>query len=108
MKSAPSIEGGSGGWIDSFRITGPYLRGIAVKDFVWAKDAKGAWKETWTPIGEGMVRFDEFFTMVKEAAFQGPLQVHFEYPLKGTHEETYRAMERDLRRLRAYMAKAGV
>ncbi|MDQ6759255.1 MAG: sugar phosphate isomerase/epimerase, partial [Acidobacteriota bacterium] len=25
-----TIEGGSGGWIDSFRVTGPYLRGVAV------------------------------------------------------------------------------
>ncbi len=103
-----TIEGGLGGWIDSFRITGAHLRGIAVKDFVWAKDAKGVWKETWTPIGEGMVRFAEFFGMVKEAGFQGPLQIHFEYPLNGTHEDTYRAMERDLRALRGYMAKAAV
>src|SRR5205807_1446591 len=36
-----TIEGGTGGWINSFRITGPHLRGIAVKDFVWAKNAKG-------------------------------------------------------------------
>jgi sugar phosphate isomerase/epimerase len=103
-----TIEGGIGGWIDSFRITGPHLRGIAVKDFVWAKDAQGAWKEKWTPIGEGMVHFDEFFGMVKGAAFDGPLQIHFEYPLNGSHEETYAAMKRDLRALRAYMAKAGV
>ena len=103
-----TIEGGFGGWIDSFRILGPYLRGIAVKDFVWAKDAKGAWKEQWVPIGEGMVHFPEFFQMVKQAAFTGPLQIHFEYPLKGSHEETYAAMKRDLTALRGYMSKAGV
>src|SRR5262249_55357405 len=33
-----TIEGGFGGWINSYRITGEHLRGIAVKDFVWAKD----------------------------------------------------------------------
>ena len=48
------IEGGVGGWINSFHITGPHLRGIAVKDFVWSKDAKGTWKEQWVPLGEGM------------------------------------------------------
>src|SRR5215468_431981 len=39
-----TIEGGFGGWINSFRITGPHLRGIAVKDFLWGKDAKGNWR----------------------------------------------------------------
>ena len=50
------IEGGLGGWINSFKITGDHLRGIAVKDFVWGKDAKGAWRAQWKPIGEGMVK----------------------------------------------------
>src|ERR1039458_6300532 len=39
-----TIEGGLGGWIDSFGITEPHLRGIAVKDFIWAKDAGGNWQ----------------------------------------------------------------
>lgn len=103
-----TIEGGSGGWIDSFRITGPHLRGIAVKDFVWAKDSKGVWKEQWTPIGEGMVHFEEFFGMVKQAQFHGPLQIHFEYPLRGTHDETYATMQRDLKALRVFLGKAGI
>ena len=103
-----TIEGGFGGWIDSFRILGPYVRGIAVKDFVWTKDAKGAWKEQWVPIGEGMVHFPQFFQMVKQADFNGPLQIHFEYKLDGSQEETYVAMKRDLTALRGYMTKAGV
>jgi sugar phosphate isomerase/epimerase len=101
------IEGGLGGWIDSFNITAPHLRGIAVKDFVWAKDARGEWKNQWKPIGEGMVRFPQFFKMVSDAHFDGPLQIHFEYPLK-TPEETYAAMKRDLRQLRAYLTQAGL
>ncbi len=36
-----TVEGGFGGWIDSFRVTGPYVRGIAVKDFLWEKNAHG-------------------------------------------------------------------
>ena len=102
-----TIEGGLGGWIDSFNITGPYLRGIAVKDFVWEKDAKGEWKPKWTPIGEGMVRWPQFFKMVADARFSGPLQVHFEYPLHGP-EDSYPAMKHDVRRLRAYLEQAGL
>jgi sugar phosphate isomerase/epimerase len=112
-----TIEGGLGGWIDSFRITQPHLRGIAVKDFIWAKDARGSWQAQWKPLGEGMVHFPEFFTMVADSGFSGPLQLHFEYPLGGatdgkktlgdiTKEEVFGAMKRDLGKLRGYLAQA--
>ena len=111
-----TIEGGTGGWINSFRITGPHLRGIAVKDFVWAKNAKGDWASSWRPLGEGMVKFPQFFAMVAEAGFTGPLQLHYEYPLGGAEggkrtlsmprEQVTAAMKRDLDTLRGYLAQA--
>ena len=110
------IEGGLGGWINSFRITGPHLRGIAVKDFTWAKDAKGNWRPEWKPLGEGMVHLPQFFGMVADSGFSGPLQLHFEYPLGGatdgratlgiSREEAFGAMKRDLGKLRGYLAQA--
>jgi sugar phosphate isomerase/epimerase len=103
-----TIEGGVGGWINSFRITGPHLRGIAAKDFIWAKDAKGRWKEQWVPLGEGMVHWPEFWGMAAQAGFDGPLQMHFEYPLPAELEATYAVMKRDLATLRAQLAKAGL
>jgi sugar phosphate isomerase/epimerase len=113
-----TIEGGFGGWIDSFKIAGNYVRGIAVKDFAWEKDAKGTWKSQWKPIGEGMVRLPQFFGMVAETDFAGPLQLHFEYPLGGADggkrtltlpkEDVYAAMKRDLEKVRGMMAQAGV
>jgi sugar phosphate isomerase/epimerase len=113
-----TIEGGLGGWIASFRICGPHLRGIAVKDFVWGKDAKGAWKEQWKPIGEGMVKLGQFFGMVAETDFNGPLQVHYEYPLGGANggsrtltmprEQVLAAMKKDLTAVRGNLAQAGL
>jgi sugar phosphate isomerase/epimerase len=113
-----TIEGGFGGWIASLRIAGRHLRGIAVKDFVWAKDEKGAWREKWCPIGEGMVKLDQFFGMVQATDFDGPLQVHYEYPLGGAdkglrsvtipREEVFAAMKKDLGRVRASMAKVSL
>jgi len=100
-----TVEGGFGGWIDSLNVTGPYLRGVAVKDFLWAKDAKGNWRPQWTPIGEGMVRFKQFFEMLAAAHFSGPLQMHFEYPLSGA-EATFAAMKRDLVQLRTYFNRS--
>jgi sugar phosphate isomerase/epimerase len=113
-----TIEGGLGGWINSFGITGPHLRGIAVKDCVWKKGAEGKWKPEFVPLGSGMVRFGQFFQMVKQSGFHGPLQVHFEYPLGGANEgameltisqeEVFSAMKRDLRQLREYLKEAAL
>ena len=112
------IEGGLGGWIDSFKITGNHLRGIAVKDFAWGKDAKGSHQAQWKPIGEGMVKLPEFFGMVAQTPFEGPLQIHYEYSLGGANngartltipkEEVLGAMKKDLERVRGMLAKAGL
>ena len=113
-----TVEGGFGGWINSFRITGQYLRGIAIKDFLWERDPRGEWQPAWKPLGDGMVRFPQFFAMVAQSGFAGPLQLHFEYPLGGAQdgkttltiprEEVYAAMRRDLAKLRGWLAPAAL
>lgn len=95
-----TVEGGFGGWIDSFNVVRSHLRGVAVKDFLWAKDAKGNWRPEWTPIGQGMVRLPQFFEMLAAARFAGPLQMHFEYPLGNQPDQVYAAMRRDLAAIR--------
>lgn len=78
-----TIEGGYGGWINSFQVTGPHLGGVALKDFAWGQDKTGSWRARWKPVGEGMVRFGEFFAMARKRRFSGPVQIHFEYALGG-------------------------
>lgn len=105
-----TVEGGSGGWIESLNVTGRYLRGVALKDVVWKKSDNGQWRPQWCPIGEGMVRFDQFFATVKRVGFEGPMQVHYEYPLGGAEggkrqitipkEQVIAAMKRDVVKLR--------
>jgi sugar phosphate isomerase/epimerase len=102
-----TVEGGLGGWGNSFHIAAPRVRGIAVKDFIWAKDARGAWKPQWTPLGEGMVKLPEFLKMAAECGFEGPMQQHFEYPLR-TPEASYAAMRHDLGVLRAALRQANL
>lgn len=112
-----TVEGGFGGWIDSFRIARPYLRGVAVKDFLWTRNNDGEWRPEWHPLGQGMVDFPKFFSLLASAQFSGPLQLHFEYPLEGAEEgsqsvsnstRVFDAMRRDLRQLRRYLSKAGL
>lgn len=77
-----TAEGGYGGWIHSFKLAAPYMRGVALKDYTWAK-VKDEWRPAWQPIGEGMVSWGKFFAMLKDSGFDGPLQVHYEYKLGG-------------------------
>jgi sugar phosphate isomerase/epimerase len=112
-----TVEGGFGGWINSFRITGKYLHGIAVKDLLWEKKGPGNWRPAWKPLGEGMVRLPEFFQMVAGSGFDGPLQLHFEYPIGGAEDgkteisdksAVFTSMRRDLQQLRTYLHGAGL
>jgi sugar phosphate isomerase/epimerase len=77
------VEGGYGGWIHSTRLLLPHMRGVAVKDFAWKTNAKGAWAPGWCALGKGMVPFRQFLTMLKAGGFSGPLQLHMEYPELG-------------------------
>ncbi len=108
-----TVEGGYGGWRNSARRCGPYLRGVAVKDFVWQRNDKGQWRPQWCPIGEGMAPMREFAKQLRHERFQGPLQLHFEYPMGGaehgsakvswSRERIAAAIQTDLERLRALL-----
>jgi len=113
-----TVEGGLGGWIDSFRFSTSHIRGLAFKDFFWRKGRKETWEPEWVPLGEGMVRFPAFLSLVKHSGFDGPIQLHFEYPLGGAdagkrqltidRRQVFAAMRRDLGTLRRYFRDAGL
>lgn len=99
-----TIEGGLGGWVHSTRLMTAFIKGIAIKDFKWGKNAQGKWEPQWCPLGEGMVNFKQYFGMLKEAKFSGPVQLHFEYPLGGA-ENGARTLTIDQREILAAMRK---
>jgi L-ribulose-5-phosphate 3-epimerase len=95
-----------------------YIRGIASKDFIWQKGTRQNWDPAWVPLGQGMVRFPTFFSLLTKTAFDGPVQLHFEYPLGGAdagkrritadRQQIFSAMRRDLHQLRSYLSDAGL
>lgn len=128
-----TVEGGYGGWICTSKLSADWMRGIALKDFLWARNEKGsthadpydkslgtagAFVPHWCPINEGMVHFDQFLSIVKAQNFNGPLQLHFEYPLGGAEngkttlalprEQVLATMKKDLQAVRAHLAKQGL
>ncbi|HYI92585.1 MAG TPA: TIM barrel protein [Bryobacteraceae bacterium] len=114
-----TVEGGFGGWIHSASLLLPYTRGIAIKDFKWIRNEKGAWVPGWCALGEGMVDFKKFFAMLKPIGFSGPLQLHMEYPEVGTasvgksessipKDQLMAIMKRDLTKLKEMLREASI
>jgi L-ribulose-5-phosphate 3-epimerase len=102
-----TIEGGNHGWKLGLARLAPRLVMVAIKDFVWEK-ADGQWRTRWVPLGQGMVRWDEFFALLARIPFEGPMSLHIEYdPGGGTKaarlENSLAAAERDLKFLRQHL-----
>lgn len=110
-----TVEGGYGDWITTARLAMPHLRGTAIKDFRWGQTEKGEWIPQWCALGRGMVNLKTYFQMLRAAHFDGPVQLHFEYPELGDahsgktkstipKSDFMRIMRRDLAVLRTAMS----
>jgi len=79
-----TTEGGRN-WPDSYRLLKPQIRALAFKDFKWA-EVNGKWRLVNTPIGEGMIDFNRYFHMLKDAGMNYPVSLHCEYDLGGAEK----------------------
>ena len=102
------VEGGLS-WQNGLRLIQPDIKFLAMKDFLW-KQVNGKYVVTDVPLGDGMVDFPTYFSLLKGYNVNVPVSLHFEYPLGGAeHGETkisvdkkvvFDAMRRDLQWLR--------
>jgi sugar phosphate isomerase/epimerase len=109
-----TTEGGYS-WLLGMKRVAPWIRSICIKDFVWGKDAKGAWKHQNVLLGDGMVKFDDFLKEYATLKVEAPVSIHFEYDLGGAEtgkkktsmdpEKIYALMKKDLLWLRKTMAE---
>lgn len=104
------VEGGGGGWKIATNLVAPRLKMIAVKDFFWEKSAKG-WNVVNCPLGQGMVDWKQYFKMLRQASFHGPISLHLEYEISGAtaaakEENTILAAQRDLEFLKKQLQEA--
>lgn len=73
-----TVEGAYGNWQITARLLAPWVRMVAVKDFVF----EGR-QPKWVPMGEGVVETAAILGIFREhAAFNGPISMHFEYKVK--------------------------
>ncbi len=95
-----TVEGGLS-WPIEARLAEPFLTAVIVKDFYWKKEA-GGWKDTWCPLGEGMVS-RTFFDRLRKSAYRGPICQHHEYEL-GDPRQMIARLQHDLKVLREWLA----
>ena len=95
-----TVEGGLS-WPIEARLAEPFYTAVFVKDFSWKKEA-GGWKDTWCPLGEGMVS-RAFFDRLKRSAYRGPICQHHEYDL-GDRRQMTAHLQRDLKVLKEWLA----
>jgi sugar phosphate isomerase/epimerase len=115
------VEGGNT-WQLGLKLLKSHIKTIDVKDFIWAKTSNGqpgpAWKPEVVPIGEGMVDYKKYLSLLKEYDLNGPFSMHFEYPLGGiengakqitvSKDEVMKAMKRDLVLFKGMLSDAGI
>lgn len=105
-----TIEGGEWGWKVGFhRLAGRTFM-VSIKDFYWEKRG-GEWKHRMCPLGEGMVRFPEFFQRLAGSGFRGPISLHIEYEVEGQtksarQEKLMAAIEQDFAFLKKQVGQA--
>jgi sugar phosphate isomerase/epimerase len=110
--SHATVEGGNHGWKLGFHRVSSRLKMIALKDVIWEKTG-GQWRTRWVPLGEGMVRWPEFFQLLARVPFPGPISLHIEYDPGGNNkadrfEKSFLAAERDLNFIRKQLKNAGL
>ncbi|NRB48959.1 MAG: TIM barrel protein [Saprospiraceae bacterium] len=78
------VEGGQS-WETGLRLIKDHIHSIVAKDFRWEKKG-GKWKLLNTPLGEGMVDFPKYFSLLKKYNIKVPVSLHLEYPIGGGAE----------------------
>jgi L-ribulose-5-phosphate 3-epimerase len=96
-----TAEGGLGGWVAALRLALPLLKAVTLQDFYWKKEAD-SWTIQKCPLGEGMVDWVRFFSMLATAKFAGPISIKVEYNPK----DVLGSMTKDLEFARRHVRQA--
>ncbi|CDF79281.1 xylose isomerase-like TIM barrel domain protein [Formosa agariphila KMM 3901] len=77
-----AVVEGAKSWELGLRRIKPYINTIVIKDVKWGL-VNGSWELINVPLGEGMVDFKRYFSLLKQYNIQVPVSLHVEYDLGG-------------------------
>lgn len=109
-----AVVEGHGSWELGLKRIVPFINAIVLKDVKWAI-VNGKWKPVSVPMGEGMVDFKRYFSLLKTYNINVPVSLHVEHDLGGAEkghrdiklpkEEVLRRIKKDLDFVRDLWAK---
>ena len=98
------VEGGES-WELGLKRIKPFINSIVLKDFKWGI-VDGKWKPVNVPMGEGMIDFNRYFSLLKKYDINVPVSLHVEHDLGGAEKgankitinekEVFSRIEKDL------------
>lgn len=80
-------EGAGGSWQTTFQVVKKQIFGLVIKDAIFEKKADGTWRLEYPPVGQGITPWPTVLKQLKEVSFNGPICMHFEYPVPGEGDE---------------------
>lgn len=108
------VEGTS--WRNDFKLVKNFIKCTALKDVHWTKNQSGKWFLKDVPIGEGMIDFEQFFTLYKECGLKGPISIHIPYEIINSEDRrpgktemmltAKKTLIKDLDKVRGYLKKS--
>lgn len=109
------VEGGLGVWLQGLDLLQGRVSMIAVKSLVYApeeREGEKTWRPVVVPLNEGMVRWREFWPVMKQMGWDGVVSFHSEYQGRGSWrdlklQELLDQTRADLEYLRPIMRQAG-
>jgi L-ribulose-5-phosphate 3-epimerase len=107
-----AIIDGAEAWPIHMDLIKTHIGSIAIKDFSWKK-TNNKWLKENAPLGQGMVDFKKYFSLIKKYDLKVPVSLHYEYPLGGaekgatslsiTKDEFIKAVQGDLETLKGWL-----
>jgi sugar phosphate isomerase/epimerase len=107
---------GAHSWPNGLRLMQPFIRTLDIKDFHWTQK-EGKWQVQNVPLGQGMVDYPKYFSLLNQHQIRGSYSIHYEYPLGGAEngdktitigqEEVFAAMKKDLLTLKGWLKENG-
>lgn len=106
---------GAEAWPVNLDLLKNHIGSITIKDFHWQK-TKDKWTIADVPLGEGMVDFKKYFSLLKKYDLKRPISLHCEYlpgeitgeKLGLPQEEIFKAMQADLSTLKEWLKQSGL
>lgn len=78
---------GAEAWPVNLNLLQKHIGSLTIKDFYWKKN-NNKWEVENVPLGQGMVDFKQYFTLIKKYGLQRSISLHYEYPLGGADTGT--------------------